>query len=342
MSEFGSKAAWAAAIGLAMSCAAPAAAQSGGNGGNARTWVSAYGDDTNPCTPTGPCKTFAGAYDKTVAGGEINCLDPSGFGQLVITKSITILCDYLEAGVLVSSVDGIPGNNDGITINGSGIIVELAGFDLEGLRNAGSASVNGITIVNAAMVTVRNSKVRGFTKGYGIRFAPAAGTSNLILDHVAVAENGAAAYPASGGIAVLPGTDATAQLTVLDSRVTNNANVGIRLETTGAARATITATVARTDIVNNVSGLMAKAPRDTGAINFLLRDSNVTLNSTYGVVTNAGTAGALTGRVADTAITANGTGVLHAGTSVLASYGSNLVGGNGVDGSFSTPGLVPQ
>src|SRR6188474_3086609 len=34
-----------------------------------RTWVSAGGDDNNPCSRAAPCKTFAGAIDKTQAGG---------------------------------------------------------------------------------------------------------------------------------------------------------------------------------------------------------------------------------------------------------------------------------
>jgi len=55
-----------------------------------RTWVSGVGDDANPCSRTAPCKTFAGAISKTAAGGEINVLDPGGFGGVTITKSITI------------------------------------------------------------------------------------------------------------------------------------------------------------------------------------------------------------------------------------------------------------
>ena len=55
-----------------------------------RTWVSGVGDDANPCSRTAPCKTFAGAISKTAAGGEIDALDPGGFGALTITKAITI------------------------------------------------------------------------------------------------------------------------------------------------------------------------------------------------------------------------------------------------------------
>src|SRR5436305_3316184 len=65
------------------SYAAPSQAQT-------RTWVSGVGDDLNPCSRTAPCKTFAGAISKTVEGGEIDALDPAGYGTLTITKSITI------------------------------------------------------------------------------------------------------------------------------------------------------------------------------------------------------------------------------------------------------------
>ena len=84
--------------------AAPAHAQA------TRTWVASVpsgGDDANPCSRTAPCKTFAGAISKTAASGEINVLDPGGFGAVTITKSITISSEGFEAGVLVSGTNGI-------------------------------------------------------------------------------------------------------------------------------------------------------------------------------------------------------------------------------------------
>src|SRR3954451_22076731 len=70
-----------------------------------RTWVSGVGDDANPCSRTAPCKTFAGAISKTAPAGEINVLDPGGFGGVTITKSITISSEGFEAGVLVSGTN---------------------------------------------------------------------------------------------------------------------------------------------------------------------------------------------------------------------------------------------
>src|SRR5579859_3645524 len=93
---------------------APAQAQA------TRTWVSGVGDDANPCSRTAPCKTFAGAISKTAPSGEINVLDPGGFGAVTITKAITIANDGVgTAGVLVSGTNGIvinAGVNDAVIL----------------------------------------------------------------------------------------------------------------------------------------------------------------------------------------------------------------------------------
>src|SRR6187200_87947 len=92
-----------------------------------RTWVSGVGDDVNPCSRTAPCKTFAGAISKTAAGGEINCLDPGGFGAVSIIKSMTIDCDYTEGGALAGG--------NGIVVNaGAADVVKLRGLDIFGVN----------------------------------------------------------------------------------------------------------------------------------------------------------------------------------------------------------------
>src|SRR5687767_15444373 len=102
--------------------AAPASAQA------TRTWVSGVGDDVNPCSRTAPCKTFAGAISKTATDGEINCLDPGGFGAVNITKSITIDCEDTQGSILAAGTTGVIVNATttsrirlrGISINGAG------------------------------------------------------------------------------------------------------------------------------------------------------------------------------------------------------------------------------
>src|SRR3977135_1949432 len=104
-----------------------------------RTWVSGVGDDANPCSRTAPCKTFAGAISKTANGGEINVLDPGGFGGVTITKSITRAAGALQAGVLVSCTNRII-INALATDN-----VVLRGLDIEGL----GTGLDGIKVLGA-------------------------------------------------------------------------------------------------------------------------------------------------------------------------------------------------
>src|SRR5579862_7328584 len=99
-----------------------------------RTFVSGVGDDANPCSRTAPCKTFAGAISKTAPGGEIDVLDPGGFGAVTITKSISIEADGVIAGVLVSGTNGInvaAGATDEVVLRG--LTFEGLGTGLDGI-----------------------------------------------------------------------------------------------------------------------------------------------------------------------------------------------------------------
>src|SRR6266542_3224029 len=105
---------WVGAGAMVLASGLPAHAQA------TRTWVSGVGDDANPCSRTAPCKTFAGAISKTAAGGEIDVLDPGGFGAVTITKAITIDGGGgVMASVLVSGTNGIiiqAGVNDTVVL----------------------------------------------------------------------------------------------------------------------------------------------------------------------------------------------------------------------------------
>ena len=122
-----------------------------------RTWVSGVGDDINPCSRTDPCKTFAGAIAKTADGGEIDALDPGGYGPVVINKSITIDGTGTLASILASAT--LPG----ITINvagGSAGIVRLRGLSI----NGGGVGSHGIRIIAARKVTIEDTVIDGFSK----------------------------------------------------------------------------------------------------------------------------------------------------------------------------------
>src|ERR1700731_409218 len=120
-----------------------------------RTWVSGVGDDANPASRTAPAKTFAGAISKTAAGGEIDALDPGGFGTLTITKSITIDGGGGQvASILASGTNGInvkAGPDDAIilknlSINGGGTTLGL----------------NGVNFLAGATLTIDNCEIFNF------------------------------------------------------------------------------------------------------------------------------------------------------------------------------------
>src|SRR5262252_3091098 len=118
-----------------------------------RTWVSGVGDDANPCSRTAPCKTFAGAISKTAPGGEIDALDPGGFGALTITKAITLDGGGGQvASVLVAGTNGIvvqAGGND---------IVIIRNLRLDGLLGGGNANagLSGIRFISGKALILEN------------------------------------------------------------------------------------------------------------------------------------------------------------------------------------------
>lgn len=309
-------------VACAMLWSAPAAAQA------TRTWISGVGDDANPCSRTAPCKTFQGAISKTAAGGEINCLDPGGFGSLTITKSISLICDNTESGVLVAATNAF-------IINSTTAVVTISGFDFEGLGQTGVAGVNGIYIVDAAVVHIRNTRIRGFRNGYGINFQPQNANSQLFVDNVTISESGGSATPtASGGINISPAAGRTANATITNSQIVDNTNVGIRADTTGIVGSVINASVDRVTLSNNGVGILAKAPNGTGTVKLMLTDSQIILNTGQGLIAN-GTATSANARVGNTTITNNGTGILVLSAAKVWSYGDNRLDGNTTDGAFS-------
>src|SRR4051794_544146 len=157
----------------AMLSVAPASAQA------TRTWVSGVGDDANPCSRTAPCKTFAGAISKTAGGGEINVLDPGGFGGVTITKSITISSTF-EAGVLVSGTNAI------VIAAGVNDTVVLEGLDIEGL----GTGLNGITVTGALKrLNVIRCKIHAFTQN-GVNMASTtSGARAFIQDSIIFKNN---------------------------------------------------------------------------------------------------------------------------------------------------------
>lgn len=166
---------------LPLLAAAPAHAQA------TRTWVSGVGDDANPCSRTAPCKTFAGAISKTAAAGEINCLDPGGFGAITITKSITLNCHEVFGSVLVSGTNGV--------------IIAAAATDKVVLRNLQIQGIGtglvGVKINTAGSVSIEDCVVTQFTQ-QGILDGRTNAGGKLYVKNTLVTLNGGAGISVAG------------------------------------------------------------------------------------------------------------------------------------------------
>ena len=189
-----------------------------------RTWVSGVGDDANPCSRIAPCKTFQGAIAKTATGGEIDVLDPGGFGAVTITKAITINGSGGSiAGVLVSGTNGI-------TVNARAAdTVILRNLDFEGL----GSGISGILFQGGGTLIVDNSTITAFTDS-GIKLT---NTAQCLLEihNVQIVGTGTGT-----GVNIVGG----------------NANVFLRKvstsnTTTGILSTTSKVSLAQSDLINN-------------------------------------------------------------------------------------------
>jgi len=284
-----------------------------------RTWVSGVGDDANPCSRTAPCKTFAGAISKTAACGEIDALDPGGFGAVTITKSITIDGTGTMASILASLTNGIVINL--AAASAATDVVTIRGISINGFCNG----LSGISIVNNSPKAVNVEDCAIFRLTTGINW----NTSNP-----------------SGG--ANPGN-----LNVRNSVIRNNSGDGVAVTTTvGQTKATLV----NCSLVGNSNGLHAKASSRITAdqCNFSGNSSNGVLSdASVGVarisnssIDNNGSNG----------VSASGGGVISinncdihnnvgsgaAGGASIDTFGNNRILANGTDGCPSCTGRTPS
>jgi len=237
-------------------CSLPAApAQAGAN----RTFVSGAGSDTGSCGFAAPCRTFAYAYSQTNANGEINVLDPAGYGRVIIGQAISI------QGHGWASVTATMG--DAITISaGAGDNINIRGVLLDG---AGVGDT-GITFNSGASLNIQDSAIRNFS-GAGIQFQPS-GSSQLYVSNTVVSDNAG-----NGGIDFANGGSGTVG-GVLDHVVTENNGFGV------LANVSTTVMERNSTIANNNYGLFANG---SGAVIRVTR-STITANGTGWSISGGG------------------------------------------------------
>jgi hypothetical protein len=294
-----------------------------------RTWVSGVGDDVNPCSRTAPCKTFAGAISKTAPGGEINCLDPAGFGAVTLTKSITIDCTGTLGGILASSTTGV-------ILNGAGIIVTLRGLEING-GPPNLPGVNGVRFLQGARLNVEDCTIYNFLgaapNGFGIIANNTSTTVQISVRNSVIRNNGTAV--SGGGIALIPTGTGSAKLT-LDNVMINGHFRGVDINTAGTTSASgVTAMVQNTTFSANNNGLHVNTAAGPAPAQVIVKDSTFS-NNTGTAINGQGSANTVIA-VSNSSIFGNGTGVAGSGGASVLTFGDNLLSLNINPGAFTGP-----
>jgi hypothetical protein len=278
-----------------------------------RTFVSGVGNDADPCSRTAPCRTFAGAIVKTFINGEINCLDPGGYGTVNITKSITIDCRQTLGSDLSSGTTGIIVNIP-VSVNDPTRSVRLRGITINGTGASGAVGtrtgIDGIRILQATSVFVEDTVIAEFSQ-QGIEVAATAAV-NLRLDNVTIRNANLACITLA--------TTAGQVVAMLNNVRAFGCPVGLN-----AANRT------RVGIKGSVFSHVSNGIQTTGVDNIVNADDiMVTFATSSGAIANAGS----TIRLSNSFITQNVTGINANGGSMISGSG-NAISGNTVNGAFT-------
>jgi hypothetical protein len=287
-----------------------------------RTWVSGVGDDANPCSRTAPCKTWAGAISKTAAGGEIDALDPGGFGAVTITKSITLDGGGGQvASILVAGTPGITvaaANGDQVTIRN---------LRLDGLGTTAFPGTTGINFISGGTLRVENTQIFGFSQS-GIADTSNSPTTNMVISGTTIDDG------AGDGVMVAPPSNTAAQALLENDSLENN-RCGLAVGAFGPNGGT-------PDFTNHCG--LADSGVPAVQVNVSVDPSSMSENTDTGVMADGSPAIIyMTGAT----VFGNGTGLAPINGGRIVSVGANnSVFGNGSDGAptatVSTGAQGPQ
>jgi hypothetical protein len=280
-----------------------------------RVWVSGHGVDASGCgAPTTPCRSLQYAHDHAVsAGGEIDILDPAGYGAVTITKAVSIVND----GVGTAGVQATSGN--AITINaGVNDAVYLRGLNIGGVNFTGAY---GVVATSGAKLTIVDCVVEHFSSG-GVAVEPAADIRFLISDTLITSVHGAGLIIQSSGGAVTGTVD---RVTASDT----GGGVTMGSDTAGGSVAVILSHATFSE--NDGNGVTLSAGVGAHVVATL---DDVEANLNYdGLLLN----GQATAHVSRSVFNQNAdTGVFNNTTSsgVIYSMGDNVARANGANSTF--------
>jgi hypothetical protein len=284
-----------------------------------RTFVSGVGNDADPCSRTAPCRTWAGALIKTFINGEINALDPGGYGTANITKSIMLDGNATHGSTLASGTNGFIVNIAAGIANDPHRSVRLRNLSINGTGPSGTVGtrtgLDGIRFLSGLSLFVENVLINDFS-GDGIEIAGPLAEANfmaVVLDDVLIRNVNGSGIKASHANAAGQITATLNNVRVYRAAIgvdaLNRTRFGIRNST----------------FTHNTTGL-----RQNGTDNIMNVDDVFVSYATTGVQSSA--SGTI--RLGDSIVTQNATGLSPNGGTIL-SLNGNSITGNTADGAFN-------
>jgi hypothetical protein len=282
---------------------------------SARTWVSGVGNDANDCSRAAPCRTFAGAIGKTVINGEINCLNPDGYGAVTITKSITIDCEDTQGAILGAFTNGIVVNLGAVSSSDPIRMVRVRGLTING-QGTGQRGIWVVRDANAAPITLHVEQVviDGFNEG--ILFNPSGGElqvrNSIIQDCV------------TRGLMVDSGLAGQVVSATLEGSSFIHNQEGIRVETNAFV------TAANCDISSNLLDGAIIQPAENYASDLNLNNCFIASNGQRGVSAIDNFGSGVSVRLSGNHIVSNSVAGVFS-SALVYSRGNNTISGNSVD-----------
>jgi hypothetical protein len=277
-----------------------------------RTWISGVGDDANPCSRTAPCKTFAGAISKTAAGGEIDVLDPGGFGALTITKAITLDGGGGQvASILVSGTNGI-----NISAAATDVVI-LRNLRFNGLIQTVGPGLVGIQANTAARVIIEKCDIFGFSTA-GVSATPSAGnTMQVKIQETTINNNGT-------GVSSKPTGGATVNISIDHSWIDSNSG-GMKIDGTGGGASNVAANDSSFSLNTNNGTNAVSGP--SGNVTMDLMRDTLAKNGGAAVQGNVSGGGTSSVTVGDSMLSNNGSAWQALNGASVLSYKNNQVTG---------------
>jgi hypothetical protein len=301
---------------------------------SSRAWVSGKGTDASGCGPvTSPCRTPQYVLDNIIApGGEIDILDPAGYGTVTISHAVSIVNDGVGTAGLIQTMSGLnvvtitAGTSDSITLRGLNI-------------NGSGVAHDGVLFSSGGSLQIENCVI-GDVTFQGIEIATTSASNFAVTDVIA---SNIGSSGTGNGIYVGPSASTTGAIKRFTS--TNNGTGGISLFGGNASGGTIFVSATDSVLANNIEyGAWAGSTNSGATTELTLQNVTLTGNGTSGLtVDNNGGSESVSIVVAYSTIAGNGVGAQFMG-GVIYSLGNNVFYGNSVGnisgGSLTT--LTPQ